>query len=80
MLCKTGKVGFAPEPHLHVEAHFTDDMKGPSVMIELVDRDDLGYVPEAGCSYGPGGLTDRAADPPAPGWLQKKSAAGDSCP
>ena len=34
-LCLSGGVGFAPEPHLHIEVHSPDDMRGPSLRFEL---------------------------------------------
>eukprot|EP00656_Telonema_subtile_P044355 TRINITY_DN50620_c0_g1_i1.p1 TRINITY_DN50620_c0_g1~~TRINITY_DN50620_c0_g1_i1.p1 ORF type:complete len:125 (-),score=5.41 TRINITY_DN50620_c0_g1_i1:63-437(-) len=29
-LCLSGQVGFAPEPHVHLELHHEDELKGPS--------------------------------------------------
>eukprot|EP00037_Helgoeca_nana_P015527 m.145184 g.145184 ORF g.145184 m.145184 type:complete len:362 (-) comp23057_c0_seq6:165-1250(-) len=51
VLCESGATGFAPEPHVHIEAHAATDRDGPSVLIELVDADGNGYVPVAGEWY-----------------------------
>jgi murein DD-endopeptidase MepM/ murein hydrolase activator NlpD len=57
VLCSTGRIGFAPEPHLHLEIHRTDDLKGPSVRFELASARGKGspYMPMAGGKYGPDG-------------------------
>ena len=35
VLCLSGNVGFAPEPHVHIEVHRGDDPSGSSVRFEL---------------------------------------------
>lgn len=55
-ICTTGKIGFAPEPHVHIEAHLASDPQGPSVRIELVGANGVGYVPSAGLYYCSEGL------------------------
>jgi murein DD-endopeptidase MepM/ murein hydrolase activator NlpD len=58
VLCTSGNVGFAPEPHLHFEVHRTDDLKGPSVRFEMADTRGGGtYMPQAGRRYGEDGQT-----------------------
>jgi murein DD-endopeptidase MepM/ murein hydrolase activator NlpD len=47
--------GFAPEPHVHVEAHFEHD----SACVLVAFEGTLGpFVPEAGCWYNAGGKCD----------------------
>lgn len=56
VLCLSGRVGFAPEPHLHLEIHATADLKGPSLRFEFVDDLHKIYTPEAGRFYSQKGV------------------------
>lgn len=59
VLCETGDIGFAPEPHLHIELHAVDDSEGPSLPLHFgVGR----FVPLAGRWYSSDGEV-----PPPPG-------------
>eukprot|EP00035_Acanthoeca_spectabilis_P021466 m.438382 g.438382 ORF g.438382 m.438382 type:complete len:363 (+) comp18230_c0_seq1:168-1256(+) len=51
VLCESGQTGFAPEPHVHIEAHRFDDRQGASVLVELVSSTGNPYVPLAGKWY-----------------------------
>jgi len=70
VLCRSGDIGFAPEPHLHVELHSISDVEGPSlpllfgrvVSASVVEEDsshsDLhAFVPLAGRWYSQDGET-----------------------
>ena len=57
-ICKSGKIGFSPEPHIHIEAHQAANPQGPSVRIQLVGADGNGYVPVAGSFYTPAGVVE----------------------
>ena len=60
VLCSTGSIGFAPEPHLHLEVHRTADLKGPSMRFEMLpDGKGEAYTPIAGGMYGPKGLVSQ---------------------
>ncbi|CAK9050234.1 unnamed protein product [Durusdinium trenchii] len=48
VLGESGDIGFAPEPHLHVEVHRSDDPEGPSVPVRFGAS---GFVPVAGSYY-----------------------------
>ena len=60
-ICRSGSIGFSPEPHVHIEAHRTDEdgnaSGGPSVPLFLLTqrRSDgalpVPYIPEAGRYY-----------------------------
>mmetsp|Transcript_43149 Transcript_43149/g.99424 ORF Transcript_43149/g.99424 Transcript_43149/m.99424 type:complete len:387 (+) Transcript_43149:72-1232(+) len=60
-LCLSGDIGFAPEPHVHIEVHRATDPEGPSVPICFACSDgDVqstgdGFVPIAGSWYSPKG-------------------------
>jgi len=53
VLCESGDIGFAPEPHLHVELHEASDAEGPSV--PLCFRGRSTFIPVAGRWYMPEG-------------------------
>jgi murein DD-endopeptidase MepM/ murein hydrolase activator NlpD len=53
VLALSGKIGFAPEPHVHIEVHTIDDLRGPSVQVRL--------QPAAGGGGGGGGDGDGGA-------------------
>jgi len=63
LLCLSGQTGFAPEPHVHIEAHAANDRHGPSLLIELCTRGGTAYVPEAGRWYGPEGEVEPPRSP-----------------
>jgi len=48
-VCRSGDVGFAPEPHLHVELHDASDPGGPSV--PLLFNPVAPFLPRAGFWY-----------------------------
>mmetsp|Transcript_71795 Transcript_71795/g.199229 ORF Transcript_71795/g.199229 Transcript_71795/m.199229 type:complete len:390 (+) Transcript_71795:118-1287(+) len=53
VICETGDIGFAPEPHLHIELHDADDADGPSLPF-LFGRGPASkgaFVPAAGRWY-----------------------------
>lgn len=63
VLCETGDIGFAPEPHLHIELHAANDLEGPSLPLHFgITR----FVPLAGGWYSP----DGEVPPPAGADLQ----------
>ena len=51
VLCRSGDVGFCPEPHLHIEAHAARTPEAPSIPIAWQDGNGAWYYPEAGKSY-----------------------------
>eukprot|EP00929_Paragymnodinium_shiwhaense_P117213 TRINITY_DN8752_c0_g1_i2.p1 TRINITY_DN8752_c0_g1~~TRINITY_DN8752_c0_g1_i2.p1 ORF type:complete len:392 (+),score=43.06 TRINITY_DN8752_c0_g1_i2:124-1299(+) len=51
ILCHTGDIGFAPEPHLHVELHGPDDPNGPALPLRFRGGRDGTFVPVAGRWY-----------------------------
>ena len=53
VLASSGSVGFSPEPHLHLEVHSLEDMRGPSLRFELSDAAGNRYTPVAGGVYPP---------------------------
>mmetsp|Transcript_35704 Transcript_35704/g.83582 ORF Transcript_35704/g.83582 Transcript_35704/m.83582 type:complete len:394 (-) Transcript_35704:7-1188(-) len=60
-LCLSGDIGFAPEPHLHIEVHRALDPDGPSVPICFscsgeADSGEEPFLPTAGCWYNPWGV------------------------
>ena len=57
VICESGAVGFAPEPHVHVEVHDANDPMGPSVpfMLRVSESQDL-VVPVAGRMYNDNGM------------------------
>lgn len=50
-ICLSGAVGFAPEPHVHIEMHLTNQRKGPSAKFTFAAADSTDYVPMAGAHY-----------------------------
>jgi len=68
VLCETGDVGFAPEPHLHIELHDAADAEGPSVPLHFGGKS--AFVPVAGRWYAAEGEV-----PPPSG--SSSSATGD---
>lgn len=64
VLCEAGDIGFAPEPHLHIELHLASDPLGPSQPLRFLaagcatGRGSLPFVPLAGHWYTPGGEVD----------------------
>lgn len=54
VLCETGDIGFAPEPHLHIELHDSANAEGPSVPLHFGGR--CTFVPVAGRWYMPEGI------------------------
>lgn len=54
VLCESGDIGFAPEPHLHVELHSASDPDGPSLPLSF-GRGASRFVPVAGAWYSPEG-------------------------
>mmetsp|Transcript_39275 Transcript_39275/g.117400 ORF Transcript_39275/g.117400 Transcript_39275/m.117400 type:complete len:365 (+) Transcript_39275:78-1172(+) len=54
VLCESGDVGFAPEPHLHIELHTVDDAEGPSLPLQF-GMGSQAFVPVAGRWYTPDG-------------------------
>mmetsp|Transcript_108506 Transcript_108506/g.203713 ORF Transcript_108506/g.203713 Transcript_108506/m.203713 type:complete len:352 (+) Transcript_108506:39-1094(+) len=55
VLCETSDIGFAPEPHLHVELHHADDPEGPSVPFTFRSDDLSTFLPVAGRWYSSAG-------------------------
>lgn len=52
VLCATGDIGFAPEPHIHIELHSADDPDGPSLPLRFASCSMAGsFVPVAGRWY-----------------------------
>mmetsp|Transcript_70355 Transcript_70355/g.228708 ORF Transcript_70355/g.228708 Transcript_70355/m.228708 type:complete len:434 (-) Transcript_70355:21-1322(-) len=53
VLCASGDIGFAPEPHLHIELHDAKDPDGPSMPLRFAPASGLGpaFVPIAGRWY-----------------------------
>lgn len=66
-LCKSGDIGFAPEPHLHIELHRASDPEGPSVPLRFGAglTGSTAFLPEAGRWYSIGGETAPAVAPAA---------------
>ncbi|CAK0855608.1 unnamed protein product [Prorocentrum cordatum] len=54
-LCETGDIGFAPEPHLHIELHDASAAEGPSVPLVFGHEARRPFVPVAGRWYSPEG-------------------------
>mmetsp|Transcript_28109 Transcript_28109/g.66429 ORF Transcript_28109/g.66429 Transcript_28109/m.66429 type:complete len:377 (+) Transcript_28109:29-1159(+) len=54
VLCESGDIGFAPEPHLHIELHTVDDSEGPSLPLHF-STGSQAFVPVAGRWYSPDG-------------------------
>lgn len=53
-LCRSGDIGFAPEPHLHIEMHRASDPEGPSVPLRFTANDNgtgATFLPQAGRWY-----------------------------
>ena len=56
--CETADIGFAPEPHLHIELHYAHDPTGASLPLRFGDDIDGAhpgvqpFVPVAGRWYG----------------------------
>jgi len=69
VLCETGDVGFAPEPHLHIELHDADDAEGPSVPLRFGEGRSA-FVPVAGRWYSAEGEV-----PPAPNGASSASSS-----
>lgn len=57
VLCLSGAVGFAPEPHLHIEVHSKSDPQGPSLPFGFVSKlsPDKFFIPMAGEWYNENG-------------------------
>lgn len=66
VLCESGDIGFAPEPHLHVEIHSAADPDGASLPWSFGE----GFVPVAGCWYSSTG------EVPAPSEKSSKARPG----
>ncbi|CAE8693617.1 unnamed protein product [Polarella glacialis] len=60
VLCESGDIGFAPEPHLHIELHDSNDADGPSLPLSF-GHGRCAFVPVAGRWYSPDG---EASPPP----------------
>lgn len=60
VLCESGDIGFAPEPHLHIELHEEGNAEGPSVPL-LFSSPRSPFVPCAGRWYSPSGEVPWAA-------------------
>lgn len=54
-ICKSGVIGFAPEPHIHIEVHTADQPRGPSLPILFRATDGHVFGIEVGKSYLPTG-------------------------
>lgn len=69
VLCESGDIGFAPEPHLHVELHSAADPDGPSLPLHFGRERS---VPVAGRWYTSAGEVEAPQDvaPPAPTMLR----------
>ncbi|CAE7304500.1 unnamed protein product [Symbiodinium pilosum] len=66
VLCESGDIGFAPEPHLHVELHSAADPDGPSLPLHFGKQR---FVPTAGRWYNSAGEAEapqEAAPMPPP--------------
>lgn len=74
VICESGDIGFAPEPHLHIELHRKGEREGgPSVPLRFAAMGEGAFVPVAGRWYSPGGEVPPPEAPPLP-------AAGWRCP
>lgn len=62
MLCESGDIGFAPEPHLHVELHEASRPDGPSLPLRFGSPGSVSFVPIAGGWY----TTEGEVPPPEP--------------
>lgn len=69
VLCETGDIGFAPEPHLHIELHDLGDADGPSLPLRFGGGSSA-FVPVAGRWY-----SNEGEAPRAPGTVPFAAAA-----
>lgn len=57
-ICRSGSVGFSPEPHLHFTAFRSKDPSAPTVRVRLKGEGG-GYIPVAGSWYNSTGFVAR---------------------
>ena len=63
-LCRAGDIGFAPEPHLHMEVHSCGDLFGPSIPFAFSAGAGLpSFVPCAEKWYSQDGECDEPDEP-----------------
>jgi len=60
VLCETGDIGFAPEPHLHIELHDASNAEGPSLPLRF-GTGHSSFVPVAGRWYSSEGEVESPA-------------------
>jgi len=60
VICFSGAVGFAPEPHVHVEVHRKSDPQGSSVPFSFISKLSPGedFIPSAGFWYNENGKVE----------------------
>mmetsp|Transcript_5101 Transcript_5101/g.11103 ORF Transcript_5101/g.11103 Transcript_5101/m.11103 type:complete len:409 (-) Transcript_5101:16-1242(-) len=63
MICKSGSVGFSPEPHLHFSAFRSNEPTAPTVRVWFESKDECkeAFIPRAGSNYNENGALDRTA-------------------
>lgn len=74
VLCETGDIGFAPEPHLHIELHDAGEADGPSLPLAF-GKGRTAFVPVAGRWYSAEG---EAHQPPGAGGSSPSGAAAST--
>ena len=82
VVAMSGSIGFAPEPHVHIEVHNTDDLRGPSVKFYLKPTVEDGQqgVGGGGGGSGGGGAAATAATAAGGGSSSSSGAGAAYCP
>lgn len=62
VICESGDIGFAPEPHLHIEVHSVENPNGPSLPFQF-GSGRLRFTPIAGRWYSPTGEVSAPCGP-----------------
>lgn len=60
VICKSGSIGFSPEPHLHLEVHRLEDPIGPDVYYAFRAPNGETFFPVAGQRYNSNGLVNES--------------------
>jgi len=60
-IAESGDIGFAPEPHLHLQLHASPEPGAPTLRFALMSRGGGTYRPRAGCWYDAEGETQGCA-------------------
>eukprot|EP00949_MAST-11_sp_MAST-11-sp1_P002021 g2021.t1 len=62
IICLSGGIGFCPKPHLHIQAHLSDEEDAPTVPFRFRSSDGSTFVPVAGEWYSVDGTVDMQAN------------------